>query len=75
MAINAVFWPHAAVVILDRWHSLEQGWNNIAHIQAELLEPIFGPGIIPALSLCWRYRGSHKEHGIKLKMDLQEIRL
>ena len=45
MAINAVFWPYAAVATLNGWHSLEQGWNRIAHIQADLLEPIFGPGM------------------------------
>ena len=38
IAINAVFWPYVAVVTLNRWHSLEQGWNSIANIQAELLE-------------------------------------
>ena len=30
---------------------------------------------LAAFSLCWSYRGSHKENGIKLKMDLQKIRL
>ena len=33
------------MVTLNGWHSLEQGWNRITHIQAELLEPIFGPGM------------------------------
>ena len=33
------------MVTLNGWHSLEQGWNRIAHIQADLLEPIFGPGM------------------------------
>ena len=43
------------MVTLNGWHSLEQGWNRIAHIQADLLEPIFGPGMaVPGGHRGWK---------------------
>ena len=43
------------MVTLNGWHSLEQGWNGIAHIQADLLEPIFGPGMaVPGGHRGWK---------------------
>ena len=62
MAINALLWPYAAVVTLNGWHSLEQGWKRIAHIQAELL--------VPFLDLEWPFQEAKgAERGPKMGIN------